>query len=85
MINIDKLKQIQHDILNSDDDKKDIIKLFNRQLSLLDKVTDEFDICYEIAQNIDEAITEMQKYGQKQIENTMLNPLLNRQQISKSL
>ena len=49
MIDIDKLEQIQHDIINSDDDKKEVIELFNRQLSLLDKVTDEFDICYELA------------------------------------
>lgn len=61
MINIDKLEQIQHDIINSDDDKKEVIELFNRQLSLLDKVTDEFDICYELAKNIDDAILLIQK------------------------
>lgn len=61
MINIDKLEQIQHDIINSDDDKKEVIELFNRQLSLLDKVTDEFDICYELAKNIDDALSLIQK------------------------
>lgn len=76
MINIDKLKQIQHDILNSDDDKKDIIELFNRQLSLLDKVTDEFDICYEIAKNIDDAITEMQKIWTKTDRKHNVEPII---------
>lgn len=61
MIDIDKLEQIQHDIINSDDDKKEVIELFNRQLSLLDKVTDEFDICYELAKNIDDALSLIQK------------------------
>lgn len=78
MIDTDKLELVMTNILDTNmiNDKKTIIELFRKQLTLLDEIANKFEKCYILVSNINVASKIMQKIWMMTNNEHKLKPIV---------
>ena len=78
MIDLDKLESVMNTILdtNMTKDKENLVELFNKQLKLIDAISNKFEECYTLASTLDTAGEILQKIWKTTNKEYELEPIV---------